>query len=231
MTATAGTGDGTGELDAVDPATGRVRTIALPIASLCLGAIAALIAWRTASDLAWIAARLEVLAVVLLAIGIGLRSEQVIALATGPALVGLLVGTVGRAEIAWGQALIVGCLWYLATEAALSSAEWSGGLRVSAGVLQRRVLDVATVVLVGSSVVALGFVIAGWAPDRTITARVVVLVVVIAALGAGIRHLVTVDRAGDRLDGRHGEGSGASPDVRSDDRLAEDLSPVRRAQR
>ena len=178
---------------------GRVRTVALPAMSLGFGTAAGLMMWRTASELAWVVARLEVLALVMLAVGMGLRSERIVALATGPALIGLLVGTVGRTEIAWGQALIIGCLWYLASEAALSSTEWSGGLQVAASVLQRRLLDVATVVLVGASVVVLGFAVAGWAPDRTITARVVVLVAVIAALGAGIRHLVTVDRADDEV--------------------------------
>ncbi len=176
----------------------RARSLALPIVSLVLAVTAALVTWRGAEELAWVVARLEAVAVSVLVLGLGLRSERLVALATGPALAGLLVGTVGRDEIGWGQALIVGCLWYLATEAALSSVEWSGGIQVAASVVQRRLLDVATVMLAAVSVVVLGFAIAGWAPDRTIAARVVVLVAVVAALGAGIRHLVTVDRPGDR---------------------------------
>jgi hypothetical protein len=182
------------------PSTGRLRSLALPVVSLGFAAAAALLIWRganEASELAWLVGRVEVASVLLVAFGMGVRSERVVAFATGPALIGLAIGTSGSSQIAWGRALIVGCLWYLATEAALTSIEWSGELQVSAGALQRRLADVSTVVLVGSSVAVLGVVAAGWAPDRSVTARVIVLAAVIGALVVGVRHLAATQPSAD----------------------------------
>jgi hypothetical protein len=177
-----------------DDARRRLRTLALPIISIAFAAAAASLVLRGATELGWLVSRLEVAAVVILVFGIGVRSERLAGFATAPALIGLVIGATGSAEIAWGRALIVGCLWYVATEAAVSSIEWSGGdVRVGASVLQRRLLDVATVVLLGASVGLLGVAVAGWAPDRTILARVVVLIAVLGALVAGVRHLASVE--------------------------------------
>ncbi|MGI9614655.1 MAG: hypothetical protein ACR2QO_17215 [Acidimicrobiales bacterium] len=182
------------------PPTGRFRSLALPVVSLGLAAAAAFLVWQGASpanELDWLVGRLEAASVLVVAFGIGLRSERMVAFATAPALVGLVVGATGSIDIAWGRALIVGCLWYLAIEAALSSIEWSGGLQVSVSAIQRRMLDVATVVFIGASIGVLGVAVAGWAPDRTIVARAIVLVAVLAALVFGVRHLATVDRPSD----------------------------------
>jgi len=171
------------------------HTMLLPAISLCLAAGSGLLVWRAANDFGGLVARLEIASVVFLAFGLGFRSERIVAFATAPALIGLVVGATGSTQIAWGSALIVGCLWYLAVEVALSSIEWSGGLQVSATVLQRRLLDVASVLLFGVAAALVGVLLAGWAPERTIAARVVVLVVVLGALVAGVRHLGSVDPA------------------------------------
>lgn len=201
MTADVSAPDGAPE-EAVErsPSTGRFRSLALPVVSLGLAAAAAFLVWQganTANELDWLVGRLEVGSVLVVAFGMGLRSERVVAFAAAPALVGLVVGATGSTDIAWGRALIVGCFWYLAIEAALSSIEWSGGLQVSVSAVQRRLLDVATVVFIGASTAVLGVAVAGWAPDRTIVARVVVLVAVLGALVAGVRHLATVDHPSD----------------------------------
>lgn len=184
--------------------TGRFQSLALPVVSLGLAAAAAFLVWQgasTSNELDWLVGRLEVASVLAVAFGMGLRSERVVAFATAPALIGLVVGATGSTDIAWGRALIVGCLWYMAIEAALSSIEWSGGLQVSVSAIQRRLLDVATVVFIGASIGVLGVAVAGWAPDRTIVARVIVLVAVLGALVFGVRHLATVDRPTDSTRG------------------------------
>ena len=186
-----GTGAETGAVDDLGSG-GRTRTVALPAMSLGLAVIAAVITSQAAVDLEWLVIRLEVAAVALLVFGIGLRSERIVAFAAAPALIGLVVGATGSTEIAWGRALIVGCLWFLATEAALSAIEWSGRLQVSASVAQRRLLDVATVVLVGAGVGVVGLGVASWAPERSIAARIVVLAGVLGALLIGVRHLAAV---------------------------------------
>lgn len=171
--------------------------LALPVCSMAAAAVVLVVVVRAAESYEWLVLRLEVVAIFLLAIGIALRSERSVALATAPAMAGLVAGVVSSEGIAWAAALVAGCVWYVAAEAALASIEWGGSLRISTAVIQRRVLEVAVVVASGAAVGLSGLTIALVAPERSLLVRVVVLAAVVIGLLGALRHLLATNPATD----------------------------------
>ena len=162
---------------------------ALPAVAIGLAVITAILVHRQSIANGWLVTRVEVVGVFALALGIALRSERLVASATAPVAIGLLAGAGAGSEVAWGSSLVVGFLWFLAFEAAIASIEWRAGWVIGPAVLHRRLLEVATVVALGSSVGLMGLFVATWAPERSILVRVALLTVVMTAMVAGSRHL------------------------------------------
>ncbi|MDH3682214.1 MAG: hypothetical protein OEV40_19960 [Acidimicrobiia bacterium] len=180
------------------PVDGRLRQSApvrltMPVAALAAAALVVVIVGRSAETYPSLAIRVELVAVFLLALGIAVRSERAVAVATAPAMGGLIVATVGSDGIAWGASLLVGCLWYVAVEAGLASIEWGGGLRITPAVLQRRLQEVAVVVAAAAAVGLIGLLVASAAPERSLLVRILLLASVLAGLAAAARHLLAAD--------------------------------------
>jgi hypothetical protein len=156
--------------------------------SLGLAAVVAFVVSLSATELGPIVWRLEVAALVVLVLGIGVGAERLVALATAPALGGAALAFATSSEVAWGRSLVVGCLWYLAVESALASVGRRDEADVSPAVRRARRHDVATVVAVTAVAGAAVIVVGAFAPTRTLVVRVAVSAAVVSALVLALRH-------------------------------------------
>jgi len=148
---------------------------------------AAAVAVVSADELAVIVLQFSVLAVALLTVGVFAGSGRVVAAASLPFLVGAVVG-LNRDEH-WGPALVVGLLWYGASETAWISIETRIDGERSPAVGRLRTREVATVVVLAATIGLTAFALAGAAPTRTLLIKAVVVAGVLAGLTAASRPL------------------------------------------
>ncbi len=177
-----------------EPTTGRPMLArsgraVLPLVAIGLAILVAIVISRAAKGFEPAVLRFEIGAVFLLGAGIAVQSEKLVAFATGPAIVGLLLGILDSDDVVWGSSLLAGCLWYLATEAALSSIELGDGLAVSASVVHRRSFEVASVVSLAAVIGVVSLAGASLAPDRSVLVQVLLLAFVLIGLVIAGRHL------------------------------------------
>ena len=155
-------------------------------------AVASLVTWwliDTVEVWPWLSPRLALggLALYFISLAIGFRHG------VGFAAVPLLTAAAFSEEVAvaidWGRPLIIGCMWYVATELAWESITRRAGIDAAPAVARQRQREVATVVIV-TIVLGLGAAaVATLAPARTLLLRAVVIVLVAAALGAALTRL------------------------------------------
>lgn len=133
--------------------------------------------------------RLGVGAVLLLAIAVLAGIERLVAAASVPALIAVVVGSWTIDSIAWGWSILIGCGWYVAMEAALAAIEQADGSQRSPTLLLRRRREIATVVAVATLAGLGALALSEAAPDRTVAVRAFAILGLLAALFAAGRHL------------------------------------------
>ncbi len=163
--------------------------LTLTVASLVVAAAVGLLIVAGATEFERVVVRVEVGALVMFAVGVAFGSERLVAAATAPTLVAVVFAAGGGGEVAWGQAVVTGCLWYVAVELALASIEQRDSTVRSVAVMNRRAREVATVVAIGAAVGMAGLGVASLAPERTLLIRMAVALVVLSVITAGLRHL------------------------------------------
>ena len=125
----------------------------------------------------------------MLAFGVIVGSRTAVGLATPPALGAALVAMQQSTGHAWGRTLLVGLLWYLASEAAWASVSARDAVDRHPGVGRQRLGEVATVVAVSAGVAAVGASLAAVAPARTAVVKGLAVAAVLVALALAARHL------------------------------------------
>lgn len=163
------------------------------VGAVTLGALTAFIVAGTESDYPWLVSRIALVGLALLAMGTAIGSEHAVGLASAPMLGAAVLGATAGGDTAWGRSMMIGCIWYVASELAWASIEQRDGTRRSAAVSNRRLQEVATVVIVGLGVGLAGAAASSLAPERTLVVRALVIGAALIALAGAARHLVGTD--------------------------------------
>ncbi len=161
----------------------------LSLAALAAAALTALLIGLWAVNIEWLAIRLGVAGAVVLAAGLLVGSSGLVGLATLPALAGAVIGLDRPEGHAWGRALLLAVLWYVAVELAWAAIERRDGTRRTPAVDRLRVQEVATVVTVVVVVGVAGSLLTTVAPVRTVPVRGLAVLAVLAGVVAIGRHL------------------------------------------
>lgn len=161
----------------------------LSLAALTVAALSAVLIILWAVNIEWLAARLGVAGLLILAVGVLLGSTGLVGFATLPALAGATIGLDRPQGHAWGQALLIAVLWYVAVELAWAAIERRDGTERSPAVARLRVREVATVVAVVVVVGVAGSLLTTLAPVRTVPVRALAVVAVLGGVVAVGRHL------------------------------------------
>ncbi len=164
---------------------GWMQTVASLLVGAAVAAIVAVSAWSNVE----IAGRLAIIAVVILALALVVGSAWLVGAASIPLLAAALISSGSQSEPAWIQTLLVGCLWYVALELAWDAIDRRAGGPLDGLVARVRIHEVSTVVVVAFGVGVVGLVATEVAPDRDLIAQAPILVGLLLALGAAIRHL------------------------------------------
>ena len=167
----------------------------LLLGSIALAGLAASLVAQNTSSFDWAVVRLSWLAVLILAGGATIGSERLVASSAVPLLAGLLLADSGQDQLAWAEALVVGCVWFVAVETALASIEGRGGLTPDSSVVIRRIVEVATVVALATAVGLVGLAVGSFAPERSLLVRTAMASVVLVVLASGARRLSSGKRA------------------------------------
>lgn len=128
-------------------------------------------------------------AVLLLGFALLAGIERLVAAAAAPALVAVVLGSWTVDSVAWGWSILIGCGWYVATEAALGSIEQRDGAQRSPALLLRRRREIASIVAAATMAGVGALALSAAAPDRTVFVRAIAIVSLLAALFVAGRHL------------------------------------------
>jgi len=159
------------------------------LVSLASASLAVAVAIGAAGSLRPVVLRIELGAVFLLVLGIGVGSERVIALATAPALIGAVLALSESDRLTSSRAIIIACTWYVAVESGLASVERRTGAERTQAVGRQRTREVATVAAAAAIVGAVGAAFSSLAPERTVMVRAAVVTLVVLGLVLAIRAL------------------------------------------
>ncbi|MEM9565975.1 MAG: hypothetical protein AAGA93_25365 [Actinomycetota bacterium] len=172
----------------------------LAAVALVTGLAATVLTTQWSVTAGWLATRLAIGGALALAFGLLAGSNGLIGLAALPALAGPTIGLDRPEGHAWGQVLLIGLLWYLATELAWASVDTRGDTRRSPAVNRLRIREVATVVAVAVAVGVAGTLLASAAPVRTAVVRALAVAAILAGVVALGRSLGrrTGNRPSDR---------------------------------
>ncbi|MGF1600040.1 MAG: hypothetical protein ACFCVK_24550 [Acidimicrobiales bacterium] len=167
----------------------RARLVLVPgwpagVAAPVVAAASTVITIHAAVSLDWLVARIGVVAVSLLAIGVAVGSERLAATAVVPGLAGLVIGAGSPDRVAGVAALTIGCGWFLALELALASIERRSGAVPTAAARAVRRREVATVLVVALVVGGTGMALATTVPERSLTVRAAIAAAVVLAAWA-----------------------------------------------
>lgn len=185
------TGDAQQIIDGAEPErhlalrAGWFSAAAAPIVAV----IAAVAVATSATNVIWLANRATIAGVVILTLGVLSGSERVVGLASLPFLAGAIAGSRPEDSAAWTAPLIIGVLWYLATELAWHSIEQRDGVVRTAAIKRGRRQEIATVVIVALLVGLGGALLGTYAPTRTLFLRIVLIGSVLAAMGIAVRQM------------------------------------------
>jgi len=152
--------------------------------ALVLAALTAALIAGLSVTAGWLAVRLAVGGVIILAMAILLGSTSLVGLATAPILAGATIGLDRPEGHAWGQTLVIGLLWYVTAELAWGSIEQRDATARSAAVVQLRIREIATVVAVTVVVGSAAAGLATLAPIRTVLVRILAVIAVLACVVA-----------------------------------------------
>ena len=158
--------------------------VALALASATAGVIAAS-SWAQSQ----IPGRLSTLGVTLFAIALLVGSRRFVGLTTVPVLGGALIASAVAAEPAWHRSIALGCLWYVAVELGWEAIERRDGAERTSAYDNRRIHEIATVVLLSLATTTGGFLFSFLAPVRTMAVVGLVFVVLLTAMSRATRHL------------------------------------------
>lgn len=162
--------------------------------SIALAGLGAIIVARNTSEFEWAVVRLAWLAVLIFAGAAAIGSERLVASSAIPVLVGLLLTDNGQGQAASVEALVVGCIWFIAVETALASIEGRGGLTPDPSVITRRVTELTTVIALATAVGLIALSVESFAPERSLLLRAAVALVVLVVLFSAARHLSDHDK-------------------------------------
>ncbi len=154
----------------------------LGLLTLALAGLSAVATASLSVTAGWLAARLAVGAVIVLAVALTVGSTSLVGLAMAPALASATVGLDRPEGHAWGQTLLLGLVWYVTAELAWGSIEAREPTVRSMAVSRLRVREVAAVVAVTVAVGLAGTALASVAPTRTVLVRGLAVVAVLACI-------------------------------------------------
>ncbi len=160
---------------------------ALVAAAAAIGSAAMMVV--VATDNRQVVWRLAAAAVIGLCFAVLAGIERLVAAAAAPALMAVVLGSWTVGSVAWGWSILIGCGWYVATEAALASIEHRDGSRRSPALLLRRRREIATIVAAATASGVGALALSEAAPDRTVFVRAVAIVGILIALFAAGRQL------------------------------------------
>jgi hypothetical protein len=158
------------------------------VAGVVVAAATSLWLIRTGETWLWLSPRLVLAGLALYVLSVGMGLQRGIGCAAVPVLTAAVFSEDVTGGIDWGRPLIIGCMWYVASELGWESIERSD-IVASRAVGSQRQREVATVVIV---TIAIGLLAAGaatFAPTRTLLLRAFAVVAVVAALGAALNRL------------------------------------------
>jgi hypothetical protein len=154
------------------------------VAGVVVAAATSLWLIRTGETWLWLSPRLVLAGLALYVLSVGMGLQRGIGCAAVPVLTAAVFSEDVTGGIDWGRPLIIGCMWYVASELGWESIERSD-IVASRAVGSQRQREVATVVIV---TIVIGLLAAGaatFAPTR----RAFAVVAVVAALGAALNRL------------------------------------------
>lgn len=139
------------------------------------------------------AGRLAASAVMFFVVALVLGSGRGVGLATLPMLVAAVAALSAATQPLWTRSILIGILWYVASELAWDAIERRSGASRSPELNYRRSFEVSTVVAVALTITTSGFLASRLAPTRTLLSVGVVVFGLFIAIGMATRH---VDAAG-----------------------------------
>lgn len=181
------------------------------LVALALTAVTAVLVERWSVQAPWLALRGALGSVLLVTAGLAIGSSSLIGLASVPLLAAAAVGIDRPTGHAWGQALVLAVLWYLACEAAWASIEARSDTVRSPAIGRQRVREIAVVAVTSILVGVAGIALASMAPVRTATVRAVAVAIVLVGLAALGRHLTARSTPAERTSRRQPNPGGTDP--------------------
>ena len=165
------------------------------LSALVVASAAVVLAIVSADDLAVIVFQFSMVAMVLFVVGVLAGSERGVAVASLPFLAGAALALDDPDED-WSRALVVGLLWYVASELAWASIETRDDVDRSPAIGRRRTREVATIVVTAAGIGLAAIVLAQAAPTRTLVVKGAVVIAMVVGLAAAARALVPERSAG-----------------------------------
>jgi len=162
------------------------------VAAGAAGATAFLIAMSSANRFGF-AGRVALTATGLFVVALLLGSARAISLTTLPMLGAAIAAFSATGQTMWIRSIVIGILWYVASELAWDAIERRGGATRSPAIENRRAFEVSTVATIALAITAVGFLASNLAPTRTLLTVGLVVLGLFVALGMATRH---VDEAG-----------------------------------
>jgi hypothetical protein len=143
------------------------------------------------------APKLAAAAVVLFAIALLAGSARAIGVTTLAMLGAAIAAFAATGQSMWIRAILIGSLWYVASELAWDAIERRSGAIRTRTLDARRAFEVSTVVTIALAIAAAGFAASSLAPTRTLLSVGVVVGGLFVGLAAATRH---IGRAGPEVD-------------------------------
>jgi len=146
--------------------TGRMHGLgALALAGLFVAIVVSSTGGQSA-----IAARLAISGLVLVALALAVGSPVLVGGSTLPMLGAALVASGSASQPTWVRSIVLGCLWYVAAELAWESIERREGVECTPAFNDRRVNEIANVVVLALCATTAGFAMSSFAPTRSVVA-------------------------------------------------------------
>lgn len=165
--------------------------------------------------------RLVIAGVGLFAVALALGSARVVGATSFLVLGSALAGSATADNPTWVQAIIVGCLWYVAVELAWDSIERRDGAERATTLDLRRLNEVTTIVVMALVITVSAYAASSLEVPRTLLRQVVLILALLGSLGIAIWHLVATSptATGEPGSGEPSQNAGPVVTVRDDDNV------------
>lgn len=159
------------------------------VAAILLAAGFTVVVLESQAEQTLVGARVTVMGAAFFVAALLIGSTRLVGLATLPALGGAFLALAAGPEPAWVRSILLGCLWYAATETAWDAIERRDGATRLRAFSARRINEVATVVTVAVGFSAFAFALSALAPTRNLFTVGIAILVVLIGLAAATRLL------------------------------------------